>query len=204
MVGAGVVRDRTPRVRRLGGRLDRTHETERSAHVLSHTFHLDASAREARLYATAHGIYETFLNGRRVGDVELTPGFTSYPDHAACAGLRRDRPPRRRRQPLGGRALRRLVARAAPASSRASTATAPPSASSASSRPTADVVTTGGLGVGDRAPLSRRPHGGPSRGPPAAAGGLAARRGIRRRPSARWPARPAPRPAACRSCGPSR
>ncbi|MBV9685277.1 MAG: family 78 glycoside hydrolase catalytic domain, partial [Solirubrobacterales bacterium] len=34
----------------------------------------------ARLYATAHGIYEPFLNGRRVGDAELTPGFTEYRD----------------------------------------------------------------------------------------------------------------------------
>ncbi len=32
----------------------------------------------ARLYATAHGIYEAFLNGTRVGDAELTPGFTEY------------------------------------------------------------------------------------------------------------------------------
>src|SRR4029450_544973 len=32
----------------------------------------------ARIYATAHGIYEGFLNGVRVGDLELTPGFTSY------------------------------------------------------------------------------------------------------------------------------
>ena len=32
----------------------------------------------ARLYATAHGIYEAFLNGMRVGDAELTPGLTSY------------------------------------------------------------------------------------------------------------------------------
>ena len=32
----------------------------------------------ARLYATAHGIYEAFLAGRRVGDLELTPGFTQY------------------------------------------------------------------------------------------------------------------------------
>ena len=54
-------------------------ETERSAHVLSHEFHLDASVGTARLYATAHGIYECFLNGLRVGDHELTPGFTSYP-----------------------------------------------------------------------------------------------------------------------------
>jgi alpha-L-rhamnosidase len=54
-------------------------ETARTAHLLRHTFGLDAPVAEARLYATAHGIYEAFLNGRRVGDVELAPGFTSYP-----------------------------------------------------------------------------------------------------------------------------
>jgi hypothetical protein len=32
----------------------------------------------ARVYATAHGIYELFVNGVRVGDHELTPGFTAY------------------------------------------------------------------------------------------------------------------------------
>ena len=55
------------------------YEAERSAHVLRHTFRLHAPVTHARLYATAHGIYEAFLNGRRVGDVELAPGFTSYP-----------------------------------------------------------------------------------------------------------------------------
>jgi alpha-L-rhamnosidase len=56
-------------------------EAEPSAHVLRRTFRLglDGPPREARLYATAHGIYEAFLNGVRVGDVELAPGFTSYP-----------------------------------------------------------------------------------------------------------------------------
>jgi alpha-L-rhamnosidase len=54
-------------------------ETERAAHALRHTFRLDSVPARARLYATAHGIYETFLNGRRVGDVELAPGYTSYP-----------------------------------------------------------------------------------------------------------------------------
>ncbi len=54
-------------------------ETERSAHVLRRTFELHAPGADARLYATAHGIYETFLNGSRIGDVELAPGFTSYP-----------------------------------------------------------------------------------------------------------------------------
>jgi len=32
----------------------------------------------ARLYATAHGLYEVFIGGVRVGDQELTPGFTQY------------------------------------------------------------------------------------------------------------------------------
>ena len=55
------------------------HETERSAHVLRGTFQLPSTPDGARLYATAHGVYETFLNGHRVGDVELAPGYTSYP-----------------------------------------------------------------------------------------------------------------------------
>jgi alpha-L-rhamnosidase len=50
---------------------------ERPAHVLRTEIHVDEVA-PARLYATAHGIYETFLNDARVGDVELAPGFTSY------------------------------------------------------------------------------------------------------------------------------
>jgi len=39
-----------------------------------------AAVVSARLYATAHGIYEVFVNGRRVGDAELTPGYTEYRD----------------------------------------------------------------------------------------------------------------------------
>jgi alpha-L-rhamnosidase len=50
----------------------------RPAYVLQRSFVLDSIAPEARVYATAHGLYETFLNGQRVGDLELTPGFTSY------------------------------------------------------------------------------------------------------------------------------
>ncbi len=34
--------------------------------------------RSGRVEITAHGIYELFVNGHRVGDQELTPGFTSY------------------------------------------------------------------------------------------------------------------------------
>jgi alpha-L-rhamnosidase len=35
-------------------------------------------AVRARVYATAHGVYELFVNGTRVGDAELAPGYTSY------------------------------------------------------------------------------------------------------------------------------
>ena len=54
---------------------------ERPAHRLRASFELgqaQAAAGPARLYATAHGIYEAFLNGERVGDIELAPGFTEY------------------------------------------------------------------------------------------------------------------------------
>ena len=37
--------------------------------------------RRATLFATAHGIYEAELNGVRVGDEELTPGYTEYQHH---------------------------------------------------------------------------------------------------------------------------
>jgi len=34
--------------------------------------------RYATLFITAHGLYEAYINGKRVGDAFLTPGFTSY------------------------------------------------------------------------------------------------------------------------------
>jgi alpha-L-rhamnosidase len=53
----------------------------RPAMLVRGEFELDERAvMRARLHATAHGLYEAFLNGRRVGDAELTPGFTEYRD----------------------------------------------------------------------------------------------------------------------------
>ncbi|MGX1163043.1 alpha-L-rhamnosidase [Arthrobacter sp. SLBN-100] len=51
---------------------------ERPGYALHRTFTLEALPETARAYATAHGIYELFLNGQRVGDQQLTPGSTSY------------------------------------------------------------------------------------------------------------------------------
>ncbi|MEU0479593.1 family 78 glycoside hydrolase catalytic domain [Streptosporangium sp. NPDC006013] len=50
----------------------------RPAHLLRRTFTLDGPVVRARAYATAHGIYELFVNGVRAGDAELAPGSTSY------------------------------------------------------------------------------------------------------------------------------
>ena len=33
---------------------------------------------QARLYVTARGIYEIYLNGKRVGDDYYNPGLTQY------------------------------------------------------------------------------------------------------------------------------
>lgn len=42
------------------------------------TFALPGDVVNARLYLSGHGLVEAELNGRRVGDEELTPGWTSY------------------------------------------------------------------------------------------------------------------------------
>jgi alpha-L-rhamnosidase len=45
---------------------------------LRREFTLEHRPVRARLYATARGIYEPRLNGERVGDLELAPGWTEY------------------------------------------------------------------------------------------------------------------------------
>lgn len=48
------------------------------APMLRRSFELSKPIKNARLYVTAHGIYEAYLNGARVGDQYLTPGWTTY------------------------------------------------------------------------------------------------------------------------------
>jgi alpha-L-rhamnosidase len=45
---------------------------------LRRRFNLERSPVRARLYASARGVYEPRLNGQRVGDHELAPGWTEY------------------------------------------------------------------------------------------------------------------------------
>ena len=51
---------------------------ERPGYALRREFQLVDPVTDATVFATAHGLYELRLNGSRVGDDELTPGFTSY------------------------------------------------------------------------------------------------------------------------------
>ena len=50
----------------------------RPAYHLATEFDVGGPVVAATLFATAHGVYEAFINGERVGDIELTPGFTAY------------------------------------------------------------------------------------------------------------------------------
>ncbi|PPK98851.1 alpha-L-rhamnosidase [Kineococcus xinjiangensis] len=54
--------------------------TDRRPFLVRREFTLPADARiaRARLYLSAHGLAEAEVNGRRAGDEELTPGWTSY------------------------------------------------------------------------------------------------------------------------------
>ena len=48
------------------------------APLLRRSFKLSGQVARARAYVTSHGLYEMYLNGRRVGDQVFTPGWTSY------------------------------------------------------------------------------------------------------------------------------
>jgi alpha-L-rhamnosidase len=50
----------------------------RPAALFKKQFAAGKKIKSAVAYITSHGIYEAFINGKRVGDFYLTPGWTSY------------------------------------------------------------------------------------------------------------------------------
>lgn len=50
----------------------------RPSPYLRREFHVDRAVRRARVYATALGLYELRINGARIGDDYLAPGWTDY------------------------------------------------------------------------------------------------------------------------------
>ena len=51
---------------------------ETACPVFGKTFAIEKKVKKARLYATAHGVYEVILNGQTVDDYRMAPGWTSY------------------------------------------------------------------------------------------------------------------------------
>ena len=51
---------------------------QRRPPLLRRDFTAAGPVRRARLYATAHGLYEAQINGQRVGDDAMSPGWTAY------------------------------------------------------------------------------------------------------------------------------
>lgn len=47
-------------------------------------FQISKSIQEAYICTTALGIYNLYINGKKVGNDELTPGWTSYKKHLCC------------------------------------------------------------------------------------------------------------------------
>ncbi len=58
----------------------KTSASSQPAPLLRRNFNAENDLVAARIYATSLGLYELRLNGQRVGDAVLTPGWTSY-DH---------------------------------------------------------------------------------------------------------------------------
>lgn len=50
----------------------------RPAPLLRKEFTLNKKVKSATAYITSHGLYEAYLNGQRIGEYWLTPGWTSY------------------------------------------------------------------------------------------------------------------------------
>lgn len=48
------------------------------APIFAKQFDVNKNIKSARLYITSHGLYEAFINGKRVGNELFTPGWTSY------------------------------------------------------------------------------------------------------------------------------
>lgn len=50
----------------------------RPSPLLRKSFTASKKIKSASLFITSHGLYESFINGQRIGEAYLTPGFTSF------------------------------------------------------------------------------------------------------------------------------
>jgi alpha-L-rhamnosidase len=79
-VEAGLLNPEDWTARPVGGAWAEDRESDdRRPSLVRREFTADEGLVSARLYATAHGLYEAELNGARVGEDTLSPGWTVYP-----------------------------------------------------------------------------------------------------------------------------
>ncbi|MFK4271753.1 family 78 glycoside hydrolase catalytic domain [Streptomyces milbemycinicus] len=78
VVEAGLLEPADWRAVPVGPAWDEDSDSDRRPARVRKDFTLVRPVVRARLYVTAHGLYETELNGRRVGDDTLSPGWTVY------------------------------------------------------------------------------------------------------------------------------
>ncbi|QCT01496.1 alpha-l-rhamnosidase [Paenibacillus algicola] len=74
----GLLSEENWSARWITGDVARNDANQDACLMLRSKFSLKGNVKRARLYATALGLYELYLNGRRVGDWHFTPGWTSY------------------------------------------------------------------------------------------------------------------------------
>jgi alpha-L-rhamnosidase len=74
-IGLGLIR---PGFRPPSGPVDQVARAMLPAPYLRRAFPVGKPVASARLYVTARGLYEARLNGQKVGDAVLTPGWTDY------------------------------------------------------------------------------------------------------------------------------
>lgn len=75
----GLLRAEDWSARPVGLELDEDPESDaRRATLVRRGFRIDGQIAHARLYATAHGLYDAEINGIRVGSDTLSPGWTVY------------------------------------------------------------------------------------------------------------------------------
>lgn len=62
----------------IGVAIGQVSKAQGPATLLRKEFALDKPVASARLYATAHGIFDLMINGKKVGDEFFAPGWTTY------------------------------------------------------------------------------------------------------------------------------
>ncbi|WP_207532091.1 glycoside hydrolase family 78 protein [Desertivirga arenae] len=56
-------------------------DTALASPLFRKAYYLPKTVAQATAYITSRGLYEAYINGKRVGDAYFTPGWTSYKDH---------------------------------------------------------------------------------------------------------------------------